>query len=161
MHEFECQGDDVLVEELGLVEADDVDFVDLAGGEEVFAEAVAGWRNYRGVMGLRAVAGDGGAVVAEVDVGLEAADSLAGDAGSLEAANELLGFAGEHGAGDDFEAAGGGCGHVRRALFGWSFGYPKRLGRWIIWSNFLVWWKGVFAGGFAKSAAQMWWFCGH
>ncbi len=43
--------------------------------------------------------------VAEVDVGLEAGDALAGDAGALEAADELFGFAGEHGAGDDFNAA--------------------------------------------------------
>ena len=55
--------------------------------------------------GSASVAGDGGAVVAEVDVGLVAGDALAGDAGALEAADELFGFAGEHGAGDDFEAA--------------------------------------------------------
>ena len=58
-------------------------------------------------MGLGGVRGDGGAVVAEVDVGLEAGDALAGDAGALEAADELFGFAGEHGADDDFDAAGG------------------------------------------------------
>src|SRR5579871_4303034 len=128
MHEFEGEGDDVLVEELGLVEAYDVDFMDLAGGEEVFAKAVTGGCNYCGVMGLFAVAGDGGAVVAEVDVGLEAGDSLAGDAGALEAADELFGFAGEHGASDDFEAAGGGGGHVRRALCGWSVAILNGLG---------------------------------
>jgi hypothetical protein len=50
-------------------------------------------------------------VVAEVDVGLEAGYALAGDAGALEAADELFGFAGEHGAGDDFHAAGDGRGH--------------------------------------------------
>ena len=59
-------------------------------------------------MGLRAVRGDGRAVVAEVDVGLVAGDALAGDAGALEAADELFGLAREHGAGDDFEDAGGG-----------------------------------------------------
>ena len=59
-------------------------------------------------MGLGAVAGDGSAVIAEVDVGLVAGDALAGDAGALEAADELFGLAGEHGAGDDFDAAWGG-----------------------------------------------------
>jgi hypothetical protein len=48
-------------------------------------------------------------MVAEIDIGLEAGDSLAGDAGTLEAADQLLGFAGEHGAGDDFEEAWSGC----------------------------------------------------
>ena len=66
-------------------------------------------------MGLGAVAGDGGAVIAEIDVGLVAGDALLGDAGALEAADELLGFAGEHGAGDDFDAAG--C-----AWYGWGHG---------------------------------------
>ena len=50
--ELEGEGDDVLIEELGLVEADDVDFMDLAGGEEVFAKAVAGGCNYCCIMGL-------------------------------------------------------------------------------------------------------------
>jgi len=54
------------------------------------------------------VAGDGGAVVAEVDVGLVAGDALAGDAGALEAADELFGLAGEHGADDDFDSSRGG-----------------------------------------------------
>ena len=62
-------------------------------------------------MGLRGVAGDGGTVVAEIDVGFKAGDALAGDAGALQAADELFGFAGEHGAGDDFEAAGSGFDH--------------------------------------------------
>ena len=62
-------------------------------------------------MRVGAVAGDGGAVVAKVDVGLEAGDALAGDAGALEAADELFGFAGEHGAGDHFNSARGGWGH--------------------------------------------------
>jgi hypothetical protein len=62
-------------------------------------------------MGLRAVAGDGGSVVAEVDVWLEAGDALAGDAGALEAADEFFGFAGEHGAGDDFNSAWRWCRH--------------------------------------------------
>jgi len=53
-------------------------------------------------------------VVAEVDVRLEAGDTLAGDAGALEAANQLFGFARKHGTGDDFENAGdrGGLLHV-------------------------------------------------
>ncbi len=59
-------------EELGFVEADDVDLVDAAGGEELGSEAFGGGRNYCGIMGLSAMAGDGGAVVAEVDVGFEA-----------------------------------------------------------------------------------------
>ena len=64
-----------------------------------------------GLVGLGAVAGYGGAMVAEVDVGLEAGYALAGDAGTLEAADELFGFAGEHGPGDDFEAAWDDVGH--------------------------------------------------
>src|SRR5271169_2780464 len=111
---------DADVEELDLVEADDVDLVDSAGLEELYFKAVGCWSYDGGVVGLGAVGGDGGAVVAEVDVGLEAGHALAGDAGALEAADELLRFAGEHGADDDFEAAGSGCGHVREALFGWS-----------------------------------------
>ena len=109
-YELEGEGDDVGVEELGLVDADDVDFVELRGegGAEVFDGADGG-----GFVGLGAVAGDGGAVVAEVDVGLEAGDALAGDAGALEAADELFGLAGEHGADDDFEDSGsGGWWHV-------------------------------------------------
>ncbi len=43
-----------------------------------------------GFVGLGAVGGDGGAVVAEVDVGLVAGDALAGDAGALEASDELF-----------------------------------------------------------------------
>jgi hypothetical protein len=61
-----------------------------------------------GFVGVGAVAGDGGAVVAEVDVGLVAGYALAGDAGALEAADEFFGFAGEHGACDDFDSAWGG-----------------------------------------------------
>jgi hypothetical protein len=64
-----------------------------------------------------AVAGDGSAVVAEVDVGLETGYALASDAGALEAADELFGFAGEHGAGDHFDAAwGGAIGHAAMVL---------------------------------------------
>ncbi len=100
--EFEREWDDVLVEELDLVDADNFDVVELR--VEVLAEAVGGGDG-GGVVGLRAVAGDGGAVVAEVDVRLVAGDALAGDAGALEAADELLGFAGEHGAGDDLKDA--------------------------------------------------------
>jgi hypothetical protein len=99
------------VEELDFVEADDVDLVDAPGLEELGFETVGGGCNYRGVMGLGAVAGYGRAVVAEIDVGLEAGDALAGDAGAFEAADEFFGFAGEHGAGDDFDTAWGCCRH--------------------------------------------------
>jgi len=58
-------------------------------------------------------------VVTEVDVGLVAGDALASDAGALEAADELFGFAGEHGAGDDFNTAGYGEGHLCGA-FAWG-----------------------------------------
>ena len=91
--ELEGQVFDSAVEELSLVEAYDVDVVNAVVGEELSFEAFGGGRNDCGIMGLRAVAGDGGAVVAEVDVGLEAGDTLAGDTGALEAANELFGFA--------------------------------------------------------------------
>ena len=133
---------DAVVEELDFVDADDVDVVDAgriqkSSGLQVSRRGVttaASW-----VCG--AVAGDGGAVVAEVDVGFEAGDALAGDAGTLEAADELFGFAGEHGAGDDFDAAGGGVGHfemVKGIVCGFSG------------VNCLAWWSGVFTGGFAK-----------
>jgi hypothetical protein len=107
--ELERERDDLGREELDLVDADDVGFIELRGKRRAEVFDVA---DDRGVVGLGAVAGDSGAVVAEVDVGLEAGDALASDAGTLEAADELLGFAREHGAGDDFEDAGGrGRGH--------------------------------------------------
>ena len=40
--EFESERDDVVVEELDLVDADDIDFVNLAGGEEVLTQLIAG-----------------------------------------------------------------------------------------------------------------------
>ncbi len=103
--EVERDGDDLGGEELDLVDADDFDLVELR--VELGAELFDGGDGH-GLVGLRGVRGDGGAVVAEVDVGLVAGDALAGDAGALEAADELLGLAGEHGAGDDFEHAWGG-----------------------------------------------------
>ena len=106
VNELHGEVSDVVVEELDFVEADDVDFVDAVGFEELGFEAVGCWGYDGSVVGLGAVAGDGGAVIAEVDVGFEAGYALAGDAGALEAADELFGFAGEHGAGDDFNAAG-------------------------------------------------------
>jgi hypothetical protein len=114
MEELYGEGDDGFVEELDLVDAYDI------GGfeerEEGFAEALyVGYGT--GFVSLVAVAGDGGAVVAEVDVGLEAGYALAGDAGALEAADELFGFAGEHGAGDDFETAWDGVGHFSAGAF--------------------------------------------
>jgi len=102
------EGDDVGGEELDLVDADDFDVFELR--VERGAELVDGGDG-DGFVGLRGVRGDGGAVVAEVDVGLVAGDALAGDAGTGEAADELFGFAGEHGAGDDFEDAGDGVLH--------------------------------------------------
>ena len=89
-------------EELDFVDADDFDLVELRIelGAELFDRG-----DGHGFVSLRGVRGDGGAVVAEVDVGLVDRDALAGDAGALEAADELLGLAGEHGAGDDFEHA--------------------------------------------------------
>ena len=103
MDEVHGEGDDGGVEELGFVDADDFDFREL--GEDGFAEAVyVGYGG--GLMGLGGMRGDGGAVVAEVDVRLEAGDALACDACALEAADEFFGFAGEHGADDDFDAAG-------------------------------------------------------
>ena len=91
-----------VVEELCLVDADDVYAVELR--KEIFAQAIDGG-DRAGLMGLGAVAGDGGAMVAEIDVRLVADDALTGDAGSLEAADELFALAGEHGAGDDLKPA--------------------------------------------------------
>jgi len=101
--EFDGEGDDVEGEELDFVDADDVDLRELGvePGAELFDAGDGG-----GFVGLGAVRGDGRAVVAEVDVGLEARHALAGDAGALEAADQLFGLAREHGAGDDFEDAG-------------------------------------------------------
>ena len=144
--EFHGEMGDAVVEELDFVEADDVDFVDAAGFEELGFEAVGCWGYDGGVVGLGAVAGDGGAVVAEVDVGFEAGYALAGDAGALEAADELFGFAGEHGAGDDFDSGrGGGVGHSAMVM-------GLVVDFWVL--IFLAWWSGVFAGGFAKNGVQ-------
>ena len=96
-------------------------------------------------MGVGAVAGDGGAVIAEVDVGLEAGYALAGDAGALEAADELFGFAGEHGAGDDFHATGDGRGHWAMVL-GLVVDFRGLI--------FMAWRSGVFAGGFTENGVQ-------
>ena len=102
-------------------------------------------------MGLGAVAGDGGAMVAEVDVGFEAGDALAGDAGSLEAADELFGFAGEHGAGDDFDSAGGG------AIDHWAMVMGLVVDYWGVIFFGVV--ECVFAGGFEKNKVQNVVFC--
>lgn len=103
--ELEGEGDDVRGEELDLIDADDVGGVELGmqEGAELFDRG-----DRDGLVGVRGVRGDGGAEVAEVDIRLVTGDALAGDAGALEAADQLLGLAGEHGAGDDFEDAGGG-----------------------------------------------------
>jgi hypothetical protein len=87
VNEFHGEVGDAGVEKLDLVKANDVDVMDAAGCEELGFEAFGGWCNYRCIMGLGAMTGDGGAVIAEVDVGLEAGDALAGDAGSLKAAD--------------------------------------------------------------------------
>jgi len=57
------------------------------------------------------VTGDGGAVIAKIDVRFEAGDALAGDPRALQAADQLFGLSREHGAGDDLDAAGRDCGH--------------------------------------------------
>ncbi len=128
--EFDNEGDDGVVEELGLVDADYVYL--FKQGEEGFAEAFdVGYG--AGLVGLVAVAGDGGAVVAEVDVGLEADDTLAGDAGALEAAEVMT-------------SRRPGVGLVMGSLAilnGCGGGYFVR--------NFLLWRNGVFAGGFAEN----------
>ena len=105
--ELEGEGDDGGVEELDLVNADDFYLGELGveRGAEVFNR-----RNSSGFMGLRAVRGDGGAVVAEVDVWLITSDALFSDTSPLEAADKFFGLAREHGAGDDFEDAGDGSG---------------------------------------------------
>ena len=125
VYELEGEWNDIHVEELDLVEAYDVNLVDFVFGEEVFAEAVAGGSDDGGVVGLLGVAGDGGAVVAEVDVGLVAGDALLCDAGALEAADELFGLAGEHGTGDDFHATG-----VAACCLGVAGGHPDILSGW-------------------------------
>jgi hypothetical protein len=105
MDEFERERDDVAIEELHLVDANDVDVVDLFSTEEVFAKTIACRSDDGGVVCVRAMAGDGGAVIAEVDVGLVAGDALAGDACALEAADEFFRFAGEHWASNDLDTA--------------------------------------------------------
>jgi hypothetical protein len=130
---FERERDDVRGEELDLVDADDFDFGEL---REEFVAELFDRRDDRGVVGLRVVGRDGGAVVAEVDVGLIAGHALAGDAGALEAADQLFGLAGKHGAGDDFEDSGSGGVHGSlRLRFGLSFivragAVDKRAGIW-------------------------------
>jgi hypothetical protein len=150
--EFHGEMGDAGVEELDLVEADDVDFVDAAGLEELDFKAFGCWSYDGGVVGLGAVAGDGGAVVAEVDVGFEAGYALAGDAGALEAADELFGFSGEHGAYDDFDPARGrAVGHPAMVM-------GSVVDFWVF--IFFAWWSGVFAGGFEKNRVQnvvFWW----
>jgi hypothetical protein len=154
VNELYGEGNYGFVEELDLVDAYDVGGFE--EGEEGFAEAFdVGYS--AGFVGLVAVAGDGGAVVAEVDVGLEAGYALAGNAGAFEAADELFGFAGEHGPGDDFETAWSDVGHFSEGAFGVS-GYPKRVGRWIFWvkfwRNFSATGKCVFTGGFGGIGVQ-------
>lgn len=117
MHELKGERSDFLIEELNLVDSDDVDLMNLSLSEEIFAKPVAGGRDGRGIVGLRGVAGDGRAVITQIDVGFEAGYTLSGDAGSLEPADQLFRFSGEHGTGDDFKTAGSRDGHsYRRSL---------------------------------------------
>ena len=67
-------------------------------------------------MGVGGVRDDGGAVVTEVDVGFVSDDALASDASPFQAADKLFRFAGEHGAGDKFEAAGMRGSHIAMLL---------------------------------------------
>ena len=150
VNEFQGEMGEVVVEELDFVEADDVDLVDAVGVEELGLKPVGCGGYDGGVVGVGAVAGDGGAVVAEVDVGLEAGYALTGDAGALEAADEFFGFAGEHGAGDDFDATGDGGGHSAMVM-GLVVDFWGLI--------FSAWWSGVFAGGFAKNCVQNVVFC--
>jgi len=103
-----------------------------------------------GFVGLGAVAGDGGAVVAEVDVGLVAGDALACDAGALEAADEFFGFAGEHGANDGFDSAWDGVGHCAEAFVCGSVVIVNGGG--VDFRSVFFWWAGD--RGFC------WGFCG-
>ncbi len=82
-----------LVKELGFVDPHDLDLFDLL--REPLAQQGHG-RDGFGVVRLRAMRGDGGAVVALVDVRLEAGHALFGDARALEPPDQLLRLAGEH-----------------------------------------------------------------
>ena len=139
------------VEELDLVEADDVDLVDATGFKELDFEAVGCWGYDGGVVGLGAVAGDGGAMVAEVDVRFEAGYALTGDPGSLEAADELFGFAGEHGADDDFDSAGDGWCHAAMVM-----GFVVDFVVLIVWRGGVVFLQGVLR----KVGCRTWFFAG-
>src|ERR1700760_3956404 len=90
-----------------------------------------------GFVGVRAMAGDRGAMVAEIDVGLVAGDALARDAGALQAADEFFGFAGDPGSYDGFDSAWDGRGHCAEAFVRVS-GYPKREVRWISGAQFFL-----------------------
>ena len=135
---------DAGVEELDLIEADDIDFVDAVGLEEFDFEAVGCWSYDGGVVGVGAVRRDGRAMVAEIDVRFEAGDALPGDAGSLEAANELFRFAREHGSGDDFDPARGGCCH-------WAMVMGSVVDFWglIIWRD-----RVAFCAGLEKDTLR-------
>jgi hypothetical protein len=113
MDELEGEWSDLPIEELNFVDSDDVDLVNLSGSEEILAQPVAAGRDGRGIVRLRGVAGDRGAVIAQIDIGLVAGDALAGDAGPLEAADEFFRFSGEHGTGNDLKSSGWWTFHVR------------------------------------------------
>jgi hypothetical protein len=111
MDELEGKRSDLLIEELNFVNSDDVDLMNFSPSKEIFAKPVAGGRDGRGIVRLRGVAGDRGAVIAQINIWFEAGYSLTGDASPLETANQLFRFSGEHGTGDDFKTAGSRDGH--------------------------------------------------
>jgi hypothetical protein len=155
--QFHRQRNDLGGEELDLVDADDLDGFELR--KEQRAE-VLDRSDGSCLVGLCAVAGDGGPVVAEVDVRLVAGDALAGDAGALEAADELFALAREHGAGDDFEDAGG----WRCGVHGWVD--RKWVGAVDKWWDCVKWGRfgfqmpdsrcqsGMYSGGTTQEAVR-------
>ena len=145
--EFYRQGDDGGGEELDLVDADQIDLAELRieGCAQVFDVGNGG-----GVVSLSVVTGDGGAVIAEIDIRFEADHPLAGDAGALEPADEFFALAGEHWAGNDFEYAGGGLICHASPILNWATavdnwgilalpagGFSMRLG-WLLTPLLLV-----------------------
>lgn len=91
------------VEELDLVNAHNFNRIYLR--VESFPQ-VFDIRHRSRLMRLRAVAGDGGAVITEVNVWFKAGDALPSNAGALESANQFLALSRKHRAGDYFEDAG-------------------------------------------------------
>jgi hypothetical protein len=111
VNKLEGERDDIRVEELHLVDANDIHLMELVAGKEIVAEAIAGRGDDGGVMGVLRVASNCRAMVPEVDIGLVAGHALTRNSRALKASDQLLGLAREHGAGDDLDAAGS-RGHV-------------------------------------------------